>query len=82
MVEMGKHLSNDWCHLCGKRVNPLVDIWYMNNAEHPNPTEETHYIRICGLCVKTMAKILGDKPVYEIICSSFDSKTMEKNKDE
>jgi hypothetical protein len=38
----------DWCHLCGKRKQNLVDIWYPRNAEHGNNNSE--YIRICGRC--------------------------------
>jgi len=24
----------DWCHICGHRSAPLLDIWYPHNAEH------------------------------------------------
>jgi hypothetical protein len=58
MVEISKHILVDWCHLCGKRSSPSVDVWYMNNAEHPNPNERTYYIRICKSCIELMGKVI------------------------
>ena len=46
----------DWCHLCGLRTTPLVEVVYPKNAEHGGP--KTEYIRICWDCIGVMQKTL------------------------
>lgn len=36
---MQKHGHNDWCHLCGKRNDNNVGIWFPENAEHDAPVK-------------------------------------------
>jgi hypothetical protein len=28
MPVIAKHSHSDWCHICGKRSNRNVDVWY------------------------------------------------------
>ena len=51
----GLHDTHDWCHLCGFRSQPLVDVWYTGNAEHGGPIN--NYIRICSGCIDNMRDI-------------------------
>ena len=62
MVRILRKDSEDWCHLCGDRTRPLVDVWYPENAEHDD--DETEYIRICKGCVDAMQKRLLDKTPF------------------
>jgi hypothetical protein len=52
MATFSKHISEDWCHLCGSRSANCVDISYSENAEH-NPTNRGRYVRICANCLHT-----------------------------
>lgn len=54
-MKMSGHYCNDWCHLCGKRQDELVDIWYPRNAEHAGPNVQ--YIRICGECGEAIRRV-------------------------
>ena len=47
-MRMIKH-GKDWCHLCGKRQNFLLEILYSINSEN-EPKDESQYIRICDHC--------------------------------
>lgn len=53
----------DWCHLCGRRRTPTLDIWYPENAEHQEligpRSKNTRYIRVCKLCVSRMQHLLS-----------------------
>ena len=51
--------SGDWCHICGKRREIMVECSYPANAEltasttPPIPDAEGgHYVRVCDTCVK------------------------------
>lgn len=63
------HDTSDWCHLCGSRKAPTVDIWYPDNAEHdsavaPGPQHSgRHYIRICGACAHRIQDIAQNKEI-------------------
>ena len=52
-MRIASHGVLDWCHICGKRDNPLADVWYPENAEHD--TKDTKYIRICVVCANMIA---------------------------
>lgn len=60
MVKISRHNSDDWCHVCGKRGNVQVDIFYPFNAEHPKMKGPENYIRICGLCLKSVRNIVEE----------------------
>jgi len=30
---MSRHITEDWCHICGERKDRLCDVWYPTNAE-------------------------------------------------
>ena len=49
-MDIKLHSTKDWCHLCGKRSTPLLDIWYSKNAEN-HPKDSSKYIRICKNCI-------------------------------
>lgn len=51
--------SYDWCHICGVRSEPCVDVWYPENSEHPrtNPPEDKKYVRICKACLVLLTDI-------------------------
>jgi len=59
-MNMAEHVSEDWCHLCGKRSSPLADIRYPENAEHGGPDD--NYIRICAACGQKIVDITAAKP--------------------
>jgi hypothetical protein len=46
---------NDWCHVCGERTQPHVEVWYPKNAEHEQ--KQTQYMRICAYCVEVMSEL-------------------------
>lgn len=57
-----KHISHDWCHICGKRSDETADVWYPANAEHATKKEHsaqigggTRYVRICAVCATSIA---------------------------
>lgn len=52
------HNIGDWCHLCGKRAAPCVDVWYPENAEHDDT--DTKYIRICRVCIGALQATSDD----------------------
>lgn len=63
--KISRHISkNDWCHLCGQRVDFSADIWYPNNAEAvvrdgedaPGPG---HYVRICQGCACIIQDVIS-----------------------
>ena len=49
---------DDWCHLCGRRAAPNVEVWYRPNAEHPHVGGADIYFRICRLCVVEMLTVV------------------------
>jgi hypothetical protein len=61
--------SDDWCHFCGERKAPTVDIWYPDNAEHDSAVEPgplhsgRHYIRICSTCARRIQDVADKKDV-------------------
>lgn len=52
-MRYSKHVTWDWCHLCGARSQENVDVSYPRNAEHGGPDSE--YIRICRSCGERIA---------------------------
>lgn len=54
----GVFTEGDWCHVCGKRSNPTVDVWYPENAEHGG--SNVHYLRICSECGTNIVKIANE----------------------
>ena len=60
-------MDNDWCHICGRREDATVDVWYPKNAEHDlmdgidrsRPPLE-NYVRICKGCAMEMALTAKD----------------------
>ena len=46
--------SKDWCHFCGFRENPTIDIFYSDNAEN-NPNDISKYVRICFGCIFSLS---------------------------
>lgn len=42
------HGEGDWCHVCGRRDCPTVDIYFPINAEHNRAL--LRMIRICADC--------------------------------
>ena len=53
-MKIAVHATKDWCHLCGERSTPSVDVWYPENAEHSKVN--TEYIRICLACSQLIAR--------------------------
>ena len=49
----------DWCHLCGERTEPLLDIFYPENAEHHPRTIDGKYIRICKDCIEGLNAMIA-----------------------
>jgi len=62
MAKMSRHITEDWCHICGERKDRLCDVWYPTNAELAKAqiiqeSEVEHkYIRICQDCAITISK--------------------------
>ena len=61
-----KHISNDWCHLCGDRVDYSADISYPNNAEAVvldggYVRGPSHYVRICHGCACIIVDVISQK---------------------
>ena len=54
------HHSIDWCHICGERSAPLVDVWYPENAEHGG--HDSRYIRICAQCAQRLVQASNLRP--------------------
>lgn len=48
-MKIQKH-GKDWCHICGKRQNLLLEFFYSVNSEN-DPKDESQYIRICDSCI-------------------------------
>jgi hypothetical protein len=61
MAEIHAHASRDWCHICGRRTDLLVDVFYPDNAEHyrrrRRGTGSERYIRICALCAADIQRV-------------------------
>ncbi len=57
-MQIEKHYTNDWCHLCGKRKDTCVDIWYPQNAEHEK--NDTCYVRICSECARKILEAISN----------------------
>lgn len=69
MATMSIHPSHDWCHLCGHRSTPLIDIWFPEHASSRNTKrgrENSRYIRICAECIDAMQQALMPPPVDHI----------------
>ena len=49
--------AGDWCHLCGKRENPAVSMWYPANAEHPVAGDDK-FLRVCIRCIELLCLIV------------------------
>jgi hypothetical protein len=65
-ADMVFHEADDWCHLCGRRDEPLVDIWYAENAENDRPAKRGTprpelYIRICAGCGDRIGRVARNK---------------------
>lgn len=56
-MHFSRHAANDWCHLCGRREWPTLDVWYPANAEHDGPTT-ARYLRVCSLCLDELSNAL------------------------
>lgn len=58
---MHPHEAVDWCHLCGRRSDQTVDVWYPADAEHdpaaqPGPPHAARrYLRVCAPCGRRIA---------------------------
>lgn len=55
LFTVSMHADDDWCHLCGHRDRPTVDVFYAANAEHALRNPEGHqdrpkYFRVCDCC--------------------------------
>ncbi len=68
-MRINRHYRDDWCHVCGRRTEPLIDVRYPENAEHGGP--DSRYIRICLTCVLDFKDMMEqrqpqqDEPQYE-----------------
>lgn len=49
-MKIWKHGGKDWCHICGRREEFSLDVFYSRNAEN-NPRDEGDYLRICTHCI-------------------------------
>ena len=64
MAMISKHVSEDWCHICGGRSADNVDIWFPPNAEHQSQ-DRPHvgacvgngFIRICAACGEDIRRV-------------------------
>jgi len=54
---MSPHCLKDWCHLCGERTITNVDISYPENAEHPEASDKSKYLRICIGCAADIIRM-------------------------
>jgi len=53
--------TEDWCHICGKKKQYLLDIDYPDNAEYPKEGLRRN-IRMCSNCINGL-KILKDQEI-------------------
>ena len=54
-MNVTRHVSDDWCHICGLRGHQLADISYPENAEHGGPA--TRYLRMCSGCAQLVYNV-------------------------
>jgi len=66
MPEFLEHNSSDWCHVCGQRGKPQVDIVYSINAEmssRRSSSSLSEYFRICSECLEKANAVVKDNKV-------------------
>lgn len=71
MAYMKRKEDHDWCHCCGQRTAPFVEVWYPHNAEYdalneqPSPgtvgdgPERSRFLRVCAGCVRNFGQVVG-----------------------
>jgi hypothetical protein len=56
MRQIRTHPDLNWCHLCGRHCDDLVDVYYPEDARQAGPcTPNTRYVRICASCISEIA---------------------------